>query len=220
MKHLIVAPSVLSLDYTDTKSQLQLLNDSKAQWMHFDVMDGHFVPNLTFGPDILKAFKRSSSLFMDVHIMVDDPEKIAPIFMDAGANSIVFHVEALPDHDAQRKLIADIQSRGVKAGISLKPDTPVEEIKHLLPYLDLVLVMSVYPGFGGQSFISERLDTIRQLRTWIDENHYNTLIEVDGGINASTAALCKEAGVDVVVAGSYVFGGDIIENVASLWEIE
>lgn len=220
MKRLIVAPSVLSLDYADTKTQLAQLNASKAQWMHFDVMDGHFVPNLTFGPDILKAFKRSSHLFMDVHIMVEDPEKVAPIFMDAGADSIVFHVEALPDKEDQIALIKKIQARGVKAGVSLKPDTSVEVLRDLMPYLDIVLVMSVYPGFGGQAFIPERLDTIQTLREWIDDKGYQTLIQVDGGINALTAKQCKDAGVDIVVAGSYVFRGDIVANVASLWEIE
>lgn len=220
MKHLIVAPSVLSLDYTDTKGQIAALNDSKAQWLHFDVMDGHFVNNLTFGPDIMKAFKRSSRLFLDVHIMVDDPKKIAPMFLTAGADSIVFHEEALPDVEEQKKLIASIHEAGAKAGISIKPATSVEAIMEVLPLLDIVLVMSVNPGFGGQAFMEESLDKISFLRAEIDKHQYKALIQVDGGINQATAKRCLDAGVDVVVAGSYIFKGDIVANVASLWELE
>ncbi len=220
MKQLIVAPSVLSLDYTDTKGQIAALNESKAQWLHFDVMDGHFVNNLTFGPDIMKAFKRSSRLFLDVHIMVDDPKKVAPMFLTAGADSIVFHAEALPDVEDQKKLIAAIHEAGAKAGISIKPATGVEVLQEVLPLLDIVLIMSVNPGFGGQAFMEESLDKISYLRKAIDENHYPAVIQVDGGINKETAKRCLDAGVDVVVAGSYVFKGDIVANVASLWALK
>ena len=214
---MIIAPSVLSLDYSDTKAQLEELQKSKAEWMHFDVMDGHFVPNLSFGPDILKAFKKSTDLFMDVHIMVDNPFETSEIFAKAGADLITFHAETIHEIANQRKLVDLLHEKGIKAGISIKPDTCVENILPLLPYVDLVLVMSVYPGFGGQSFIENALDKIKTLRAFIDEHQLNCLIEVDGGINGETGAKCLEAGCDVLVAGSYIFKGDIVKQVESLW---
>lgn len=214
---MIIAPSVLSLDYSDTKAQLEELQKSKAEWMHFDVMDGHFVPNLSFGPDILKAFKKSTDLFMDVHIMVDNPFETSEIFAKAGADLITFHAETIHEIANQRKLVDLLHEKGIKAGISIKPDTCVENIIPLLPYVDLVLVMSVYPGFGGQSFIENALDKIKTLRAFIDEHQLNCLIEVDGGINGETGAKCLEAGCDVLVAGSYIFKGDIVKQVESLW---
>lgn len=214
---MIIAPSVLSLDYSDTKAQLEQLQNSKAEWMHFDVMDGHFVPNLSFGPDILKAFKKSTDLFMDVHIMVDNPFETSEIFAKAGADLITFHAETIHEISNQRKLIDMLHEKGIKAGISIKPDTCVENILPILPYVDLVLVMSVYPGFGGQSFIESALDKIKTLRNVIDENHYDCLIEVDGGINGETGAMCLDVGCDVLVAGSYIFKGDIVKQVETLW---
>lgn len=214
---MIIAPSVLSLDYSDTKAQLEQLQLSKAKWMHFDVMDGHFVPNLSFGPDILKAFKKSTDLFMDVHIMVDNPFETSEIFAKAGADLITFHAETVHEISNQKKLVDYLHEKGIKAGISIKPDTCVENILPILPYVDLVLVMSVYPGFGGQSFIENALDKIKALRAFIDENHLDCLIEVDGGINAETGAMCLDAGCDVLVAGSYIFKGDIVKQVDTLW---
>ena len=213
---MIIAPSVLSLDYTDTKSQLEQLERSKAEWMHFDVMDGHFVPNLSFGPDILKAFKKATTLFMDVHIMVEDPCKVSEYFVKAGADLITFHSETVHEIKDQIALVEKFHENGVKAGISIKPDTCVESILPILPYVDLVLVMSVYPGFGGQSFIEGSLEKIKRLREYIDQHHLNCLIEVDGGINAVTGEACAKAGADVLVAGSYVFKGDIVKQVDSL----
>ena len=215
---MIVAPSVLSLDYSDTKAQIEELNKSKAEWMHFDVMDGHFVPNLTFGPDILKSFVKSSDLFKDVHIMVDDPDFISEIFIKAGAEMITFHYEVLKEDEIQ-PLIDKIHSLGCKAGISIKPNTDVEVLKPWVGKCDLFLIMSVEPGFGGQSFIESALDKIRALRKWIDESGADTYIEVDGGINEETGKLCAEAGVDILVAGSYVFKNDIIETVEKLWNL-
>lgn len=214
---MIVAPSVLSLDYSDTKAQLESLEKSKAEWMHFDVMDAHFVPNLSFGPDILKAFKKATTLFMDVHIMVDTPFEVSEYFVKAGADLITFHSEAVHELKNQIALVEWLHEQGVKAGISIKPDTCVENIYPLLPYVDLVLVMSVYPGFGGQSFIENSLLKIKELRNYIDELNLNCLIEVDGGINGESGQMCLDAGADVLVAGSYIFKGDIERNVASLW---
>ncbi len=208
---MIVSPSVLSLDYSDTKSQIEELNQSKATWMHFDVMDGHFVPNLTFGPDILKSFVKISDLFKDVHIMVDDPDFFSEVFIKAGAEMITFHYEVMDSDEDIQALIDKIHALGCKAGISIKPNTDVSVLKPFLNSADLFLIMSVEPGFGGQAFMENALDKIRTLKKWICESNSNALIEVDGGINEETGRLCAEAGADVLVAGSYVFKNDIKE---------
>ena len=215
---MIISPSVLSLDYSDTKSQIDMLRNSKATWLHFDVMDGHFVPNISFGPDILKAFKKSIDLFMDVHIMVSDPIYYSKIFIEAGAQMLTFHYEAIDEKDILA-LVKDIKKSNCQAGISIKPKTPVEKI---IPYLkdidlvDMVLVMSVNPGFGGQKFDESALDKIKFLADYKKEHQLDYLIEVDGGINDKTARLCKEKGVEVLVAGSYIFKNDIVKAVDSL----
>lgn len=213
----IIAPSVLSLDYSRFESQIRDLHISKAQWLHFDVMDGHFVPNLTFGPDILKAFRKASHLFMDVHLMVEDPDFFSDVFIDAGADMITFHSEALDD-DFHRimALIAKIKGRGVKVGLTVKPKTPVETLFPYVSEVDLFLIMSVEPGFGGQSFIPQSLEKISALRQLIDQSGSSVLIEVDGGINSQTGSLCRQAGANVLVAGSYVFKDDIVAAVESL----
>lgn len=217
MRKIEIAPSVLSLDYSNMISQCQDLNESKANWLHFDVMDGHFVPNLTFGPDILKGFKKlCPELVMDVHVMITDPDFFADKFRNAGADIYTFHYEAVDDHDKIHALIRKCHELGLKVGISVKPKTDVKVLDEFLPELDLVLIMSVEPGFGGQSFMEDMLDKVRYLRDMIDTNNYNCVIEIDGGINASTYKKAVDAGVDVLVAGSYVFKGNICEQVESL----
>lgn len=212
----IISPSILSLDFTQLNTQMEAVNASRAQWLHYDVMDGHFVPNLTFGPDILKAFRKLTDCELDVHLMITDPETYAPVFIKAGAQWLTFHYEAMENAEACRKLAKQLRQWGVKPGISIKPKTPVEVLKDLWQDFDLVLVMSVEPGFGGQQFDPSALEKIAQLRAWAQAENADLRIEVDGGINAETGKLCKQAGADVLVAGSYIFKNNIIDAVDSL----
>jgi ribulose-phosphate 3-epimerase len=165
-------------------------------------MDGHFVPNITVGPIVVESLRKVTKLFFDVHLMITAPEKYWQEFQKAGANSITFHNEILTD---KKRLIKNIKSSGIKAGISIKPATPVSAIEDLLPYLDSVLVMTVEPGFCGQSFMEDMMPKIKTLRSLIDKNKYNCLIEIDGGINSQTASICVKAGADILVSGSYIF---------------
>lgn len=216
MKDIIIAPSILSLDYSNVNEQLKQLNESNAKWMHFDVMDGHFVPNLTFGPDILKGFKKAVNMVMDVHIMVSDPKMMAKIFADAGADIITFHYEALNSDEAVLDLIKYCKEElKVKVGISIKPKTSVEVLEAFIELVDLFLIMSVEPGFGGQSFMADMLDKVKVLDKWKSDKS-NYLIQIDGGISIENAQQCINAGVDVLVAGSYVFKGNIKDRVNSL----
>lgn len=212
---MILAPSILSLDYAQFSKQLEIVNE-KCKWIHFDVMDGHFVPNISFGPDIFKAFRQNSSLFMDVHLMVSDPVFIGDMFVKAGADGITFHFEACDDIYACLDTIAHFKNLHVKVGVSIKPGTSVEQIIPLLKYVDLVLVMSVEPGFGGQKFMEDSLNKIEQLDKYRKENDLNYLIEVDGGINDKNIYKVSSVGCDVAVAGSSVFKGDMEENIRNL----
>lgn len=217
---MIVSPSILSADFSQLKEQLQIVEKSKAKWIHVDVMDGHFVKNITFGTDILKAVKSSTSLFTDVHFVISDPEYYSDIFIDAGADGITFHLDAVNDVERSMKLIRHIKSRNVQAGITLRPETPVTEYLPYLKYVDLVLVMSIKPGFGGQKFREDAVEKIRWLYELRKKENYNYLIQVDGGINKDTGKICTQAGADVLVAGSYVFKNDIIKAVDSLYEYQ
>lgn len=200
-----IAPSILSADFARMGDAVARLAGYGADWVHFDVMDGHFVPNLTFGPMMCAAVRPLTHLPLDVHLMVERPGDYVEPFHAAGADCITFHVEA--DAHVHRTL-QSIRARGMRAGVVLNPATPVCMAEPVLPLCDLVLLMSVNPGFGGQAFIPEVLDKIRALRALIDARGLPTEIEVDGGINPDTARLCAAAGATVLVAGSSVFRAD------------
>lgn len=217
---MIIAPSLLSMDFTQTLKQLNEIKESQATWLHFDVMDGHFVPNLSFGPDICKQVRKHSDLFMDVHIMVSDPNYFSDVFIEAGADLITFHLEACQSEEEVLSIIKKIHDKGIKVGLTIKPATDVKDLLPFMDKIDLVLIMSVNPGYGGQSFIPNALDKIAFLRQHIDENKLSCLIEVDGGINAETAQWVLDAGVDVLVAGSYIFKNDIKETINILWNLK
>ncbi|MEA5000396.1 MAG: ribulose-phosphate 3-epimerase [Endomicrobiaceae bacterium] len=202
MKKVLIAPSILSADFSNLDRDIAMIEQAGADWLHIDVMDGHFVPNITIGPLVVKSIRKCSKLFFDVHLMITNPEKYWKNFHSAGADAIVFHEEAVTD---KIKLVNEIKNSGLKAGVSIKPKTPVSSIEKMLPLLDIVLVMTVEPGFGGQSFMEDMLPKISQLRKIIDENKYNCLIEVDGGINIETAKQCFSAGADVLVSGNSIF---------------
>lgn len=198
-----IAPSILSANFAELKKDLDSIKECGADWVHYDVMDGHFVPNISFGYSILKDVKKVCDLFLDVHLMISEPMQYVDQFIQSGASLITFHIEAMKDEASTKELIQRIKEQNVKVGISIKPKTPVKDIETYLDDIDLVLVMSVEPGFGGQSFIESAVDKIEEL-SLLKQKH-DFLIEVDGGINDNTAFLCKNAGVDVLVAGSYVF---------------
>lgn len=212
---MIIAPSILSLNYDNFNEELSKLNES-VEWLHFDVMDGHFVPNITFGPDILKAFRRNTSLFLDVHLMIDNPELFIESFAKAGADAITFHYEVYNDLNKCEKLIDIIHENYLKAGISVKPNTDIETIYPLLNKLDQVLVMSVEPGFGGQEFMPSALTKIKKLDDYRKQNNLNYLILDDGGVNDRNAFEIIQNGCDVLIAGSFIFKGDIKNNVQLL----
>ena len=202
-KKVIVAPSVLSADFLHLERDIQMLNESEAQWIHLDIMDGRFVPNISFGLPIVSAVSSITEKVCDVHLMIEEPEKYIEAFAKAGADVLTLHYEATRHlHRAMQQ----VRDAGMKAGVVLNPATPVELLRDVLPYLDLVLLMSVNPGFGGQKFIPQILDKTKRLRRMIDEGGYDVLIEVDGGVNAETGPQLVDAGADALVAGSYVFG--------------
>lgn len=200
---MIIAPSILSADFGNLERSIQQVKD--AEWLHVDVMDGHFVPNITLGPVVVAGLRKYTKQVLDTHLMITDPLAYAKEYVKAGSDRITFHYEAVTNPIEVAK---EIQSLGVPVGISIKPKTDTKVLLQVLEYVDLVLVMSVEPGFGGQSFMPEALDKIRELNTLKKVVANDYLIEVDGGINAITGKQCKEAGVDVLVAGSYIFKSD------------
>ena len=198
----IVSPSMLSADFGHLERDTKMIDRSAAEWVHIDVMDGVFVPNISFGFPVLKAITSATKKFMDVHLMIVEPEKYVARFAEAGADLVTFHWEAT---ERVQECIDLIREKGVKVGISIKPKTPVSVLEEILPQLDLVLIMSVEPGFGGQSFIEGSTEKVRELKAMIERKGLNTLIEIDGGVSRHNARELYEAGCDALVAGSAVF---------------
>lgn len=211
MKHLI-APSVLAADFTKLADEFNLVNNSNADWFHVDVMDGNFVPNISFGMFIIKAMKEMAEKPLDVHLMIASPEKYIEQFREAGADVITVHYEAC---DHLHRVIQQIKATGAKAGVALNPHTPVSLLEDILHEIDMVCLMSVNPGFGGQKFIEQTYVKIRKLSAMIKERNCNTLIEIDGGVSMKNAQLLLDAGATVLVAGSAVFKAENPKQVIS-----
>lgn len=202
VKNVLIAPSILSADFCRLKEEIELVEEAGADILHLDIMDGHFVPNLTFGPYGVSCIKRYAKIPLDVHLMLDNPDDFIKAFAEAGSDMISVHFEVL--HHCQRTL-ENIKSYGVKAGIAINPQTPPEALRYVLPYVDFVLVMTVNPGFGGQKLLKPVLVKISELRKIIDDGAYECQIEVDGGIDLNNIRDVKEAGADIIVAGNAIF---------------
>lgn len=211
MAKIIVSPSILSADFANLERDIKLVERNGADWIHVDVMDGHFVPNITIGIPVVKSIKKVTTLPLDVHLMIENPEKYIEDFANAGADILTFHYEAVKKENI-KPLITNIKNLGVKAGLSIKPKTQPEEIIEFLPDLDLVLVMTVEPGFGGQKFMADCAEKIKVIKQHATQNLF---IQVDGGINAETGEICTKYGANSLVAGSYIYKAENIKEAIS-----
>lgn len=203
-KHLI-APSILAADFGNFQRDIEMINDTEADWLHVDIMDGVFVPNISFGPEVVKVAKKSSKLPLDVHLMIERPERYIDMYRDAGADIISVHYEACPH---LHRNIQQIKATGAKAGVAVNPHTSVQLLKDVIEDLDLVILMSVNPGFGGQKFIYQTINKIKELKEIITSQNAATLIEIDGGVGMQNAEVILQAGADVLVAGNSVFAAE------------
>ena len=210
----LIAPSLLAADFLQLQNACNMLNESHADWFHLDIMDGRFVPNISYGPMLVNFFRKTTKKICDVHLMIEEPERYAQAFKEAGADILTVHYEASTH---LHRNIQQIKSMGMKAGVALNPHTPVELLKDILQDIDIVLLMSVNPGFGGQSFIPHTINKIKRMREMIDEQLLNVTIEIDGGVTLENAKLIIDAGADVLVAGSTVFkAADPVATIAAL----
>ncbi len=212
----VIAPSILSADFTQLGKEIKETEDNGAAYLHFDVMDGMFVPNISFGIPVMKSIRKATGQIMDAHLMVQDPIRYVEAFKEAGADLITVHYEACPD---VRKTLIRIKDLGLEAGLSVCPDTPVELIREYLEIVDMILIMTVYPGAGGQKFIPGSMDRIRKTRSMIAESGREIDLQVDGGVNLDNIRGIMEAGANIFVAGSAIFHGNIGENVRKCMEI-
>lgn len=214
MNNIVIAPSVLAADFGNLQAEVEMLNQSQADWIHIDIMDGIFVPNISFGIPVCKAIHRHARKPLDVHLMIQEPDRYLEEFIKAGADCISVHIEACPH---LHRTIHHIKELGCKAGVALNPGTPVSSLEEIIGEIDLVILMSVNPGFGGQSFINNTFRKLKRLKHLIDENGHQCRIEVDGGVNAENALPLVEQGASALVAGSFVFNADSPEDtIASL----
>lgn len=215
---MLISPSILAADYANLERDVRAAAHAGADLLHVDVMDGHFVPNISIGAPVVASLRKLDALPLDVHLMIENPSKYVDMFCDAGAAYLTVHLEA-PDDKPTADTLRAIRARGVKAGLSIKPKTPVESVRELLPLCDLLLVMTVEPGFGGQKFIDGSTGRIAEAKSLVRELSPECLIEIDGGVDETNVAACRDAGADIAVMGSALFRGDVGERMKLMREV-